>query len=841
MRKYGLQGRAGILALLLSWPVGGGLTASMAADAVAIGRMALQDGFYRLADETLQQVLARDENEPAELASAADYILHAHFEQRHLERLEADLARFTQAGVLDEGAAVCWRALLREAAADREGMLEVLSWFETEEGLRSAYAPRGLRLKALAHFKDDDPDRSAAVFAQLDRVQTHTPARYYNRMDWGLVLLSGASPAAAQAVWAPLASETNVPPLLAADVRYWMAQAHLETGAVAQAEALLQPLSTDTGLDERRRIQAVFALAEARRLAADAAGGIALLTRLTETVANPDWRRQIEHKLAVHLLEKGDLDEATRKIRSYAGMYAADPESALLLRRLGYALLAADRHAEADGVFQQALEAFGDQDGDVHHGRALALAGLGRDAEAALVFERAAASGGHLAADSLFRAGDRYYAAGQYRKALDAYDRFLRVPGAGSDAGMIPRAWFQRGASLAALNETDAAVAVFELLATDYPDSPEAANALLSIGDLHLQPGRYESAVAAFERVMAAYPGGTTYWRALHGRGTARFHLWIPEALDDFERLATVADTALAEHSRFMQAMCLYRLGRDEQALRLCREFRTDAPDSEWAPPVHFWIARFEYNAGNFERAGQEFLSFVETYPDHELAPQGLLRAGLAAARRQQYLTAIELFGRMAKQYPQGGMLAESRFYQAEAMVQLGRFAAAILGYEEVINSTGDRELAAMAWGRKGDCQFTLGADDPARYEEAVQSYLAVLKMPGIRLDHSLQAAYKLGLTYEKLQRMEEALELYYSKVMLPFLLEQEKGGIPGESARTWFSRAARGAADIVEGRKDWRRLVRILERAAAADVEFSAEARTRMWAVKSEYWWLFY
>jgi hypothetical protein len=76
---------------------------------------------------------------------------------------------------------------------------------------------------------------------------------------------------------------------------------------------------------------------------------------------------------------------------------------------------------------------------------------------------------------------------------------------------------------------------------------------------------------------------------------------------------------------------------------------------------------------------------------------------------------------------------------------------------------------------------------------------------------------------------------------MMPFLLERENGKPPVEAARIWFSRAARGAADIVEARKDWRRLVRILERAATADVEFSAEARSRIQAVKSDYWWMFY
>ena len=847
MRKRGLVRGAGWWLVWLLVPallplLAVGADPAVADNALARGRLALADGFYKLAEEAFREVLAREDVQP----EAADYILQSHYEQKRFDLLSADLERFTAEKVLDPAAGICWRALLRESAADPAGALKELSWFETEEGRRSVHALRGLRLKALAHIKAGEMARAAAVFEQLDRVYTNAPGRVFNRMDWGLVLLAAGEPGPAQAVWAPLVAGTNVPAGLAADARYWSAQGHLLTGAVTVAESLLQPLATGVDVEEMRRVQSVFALAKIRRLASDAAGGTMLLTNAMAVIRNPELRKQAGHELACHLLDAGQLEAAALQVKAFTDAYAADPAAAGLLRRLGDAYLGASRYADADGVFRQVLESFGDAGGSASRGLALALTGMGRDAEAALVFERAAASPSadpELAADSLFRAGDRYLAARQFRKALDAYDRFLGGGESRVRRELASRAIFQRGATLAAMNETAAAVEAFETLARTYPQSQEAADALLGIGELHLSQERYEPAAAAFARVMDAYPGGAVYWRALHGRGMARYHLWEPRAVEDFERVAAApaAEAAMVEHSRFMQAMCLYRLGRDAEALQLCRDFRQRYPSSAWAPPAHFWIARFEYNTGNTAVAEAEFLSFVETYPAHELAAQGLLRAGLCASRRQQYLLAIEQFGRMARLYPQSELLAEARFHQAEAMVQLGRYATAILGYEEVIKSAGDREMAGMAWGRKGDCQFTLGAEEPARYEEAVQSYLAVLKIPGLRLEFAMQAAYKLGLTYEKLGRAEEALELYYGRVMMPFLLERENGKLPVEAARIWFSRAARGAADIVEARKDWRRLVRILERAASADVEFSAEAKSRIQAVKSDYWWMFY
>lgn len=815
-------------------------------DAVKRGRLALEDGFYTLADESFLSALSRAESGevPAtDVSATVHYMLLSHFTQNRFDSLKMDLGRFAAEGLLAADVDAYWRAMLCFQAEDWAGAIALLEYFTRDPGRSSVYAARAFRLKALAQFREGNTVAAVAGFAALDTFCTNAIESAYNRMDWGRMLVVSGETEKAQKVWAPLLTRSAALPAgLRSEVCYQAGRAHLITGAVETAESLLKPLAEDESLDETLRVNVMFALADARLRSADAVSGVGLLTRFIPSIRNSQLRKKAEAMQVFYLLAAGQLDEAIVNVRAFVGGNADDPLAASLQYRLGEALLRAARYSEADEVFQRYLEAFGDSTGIIYRGRGLALAGLTRNAEAALLFERAAslATDSEECDDNLFRAGDCYFLNKQFRKALEIYTRLL-----GSLAESAPlksRVLFQCAASLAALGDTDSAIEKYDVVARTYPKSPEAANALLSIGDLYISGNHLDAAESAFEKAMTAYPEGPFFWRALHGRGMARYYRWAPDAIDDFVKIAAEAgDSSMMEHALFMQAMCLYRLGRDTQALAICGDFRKRFPGSEWAAPVHFWIARFEYNAGHDEIAEKEFLSFVETYPAHALAAQSLLRAGLAASRRQQYLQAIEYFGRMAKLYPQSDLLAEARFHQAEAMVQLGRFSAAILVYEEVINRYPDRDLAGMAWGRKGDCQFTLGSDDPARYGEAVQSYMAVLEMPALRLDYALQAACKLGLTYEKLGRMDDALEQYYSRVMLPFLVEKEKGGIPGEAARVWFSRAARGAADIAESRKEWRRLIRILERAASADVEFSAEAKTRIKAVKSEYWWMFY
>jgi len=813
---------------------------------VRLARLALEDGFYALADRTLRSVMVSSDVTGTDAASAAHYILLSHAEQERIQALRDDLATFEQQRVLSPEAAAYWRAVADYAEAHWVSVIAGLSGKDGQSALKppSVYAAAGLRLKAIAYAKMGDQASALSIFETLVKTFANTATAAENRLDWGRLLLSQGRLQDAQAAWAPLTTvrPSMLPASLAAEASLLAGSVHLQTGAVATAESLLQPLVGSEVMDERLRLNAVFMLAEGRLQLADAPGGRTLLTNAIPLIKIPELQKQARAGLARYLLSAGLVDDAAVAVRDVVGAYSDDPLAESLLYRLGEVMLQSGRPADADAVFMQYLEAFGDDTGMAYRGRGLALAGLKRHAEAALMFERAGALQGDSDErnDSLFRAGDNYVENQQFQKALDAYQRLLGQ--LAQESTQTPRLRYQCATCLAALGKVDEAIAEFEALAQAYPAQPEAGEARLSIGDLYLESGRYEQAQGAFALTMETYPQGTVFWRALHGRGMARYHLWSPDAINDFERLTREAtESTMAEHAHFMQAMCMYRLGRDAAALDLGRSFRTRYPNSQWAAPVHFWIARFVYNTGNDIEAETEFLTFVQKFPEHELAPQALLRAGLAALRRQQYLQAIESFGRLAKQYPQSELLTEARFHQAEAMVQLGRFAAAIIVYEEVINRDPDGELAAMAWGRKGDCQFTLGAESALRYEEAVQSYLAVLNMPGLRLDHALQASYKLGLAYEKLGRQDEALEQYYQRVMLPFLVEKESGGIPGESARVWFSRAARGAAAIVEVRKDWRQLVRILERAVSAEVEFSTDAAVRIKAVKSEYWWMFY
>jgi tetratricopeptide (TPR) repeat protein len=175
---------------------------------------------------------------------------------------------------------------------------------------------------------------------------------------------------------------------------------------------------------------------------------------------------------------------------------------------------------------------------------------------------------------------------------------------------------------------------------------------------------------------------------------------------------------------------------------------------------------------------------------------------------------------------------ADARFAQGDALTELGEHAAAILAFDEAARLAGESELAARARGRKGDCQFTLGADRPDRYREAAASFRAVMDSPSAGDDLRLQAEFKLGRTQEKLgaERRSEAFD-HYLAVVYRWEALREQGRRPDA---IWFTRAAFAAAALKEEDGRPREAAKIYERVSRAGVPAGEDARQRMEKLKA-------
>lgn len=805
------------------------------------GRMALEDGFAERAEAAFRTCLRIPGVTESTAVAARQGLLQALLEQEKYTALTENLEQWEVTGVITEETGAYWRAMVHYRQAQ---YAESVATLEAASNVFADSRMGAVALRLLGGARLKSGDIAGAINAFSDYASQHPGGddQSCNRLDWGKALLFQEKLQQAIAVLQPVMLDEEAGHL-AAEARYWIGKAHIQAGRVEQGQAMLAPLVGREDLAEDLRVNVVMAVAQGLVQTAGSDKAVGLLEAELGVVRRETSKQELTQRLSRLLLDAGRLEEAVPYVKAYVLAYPAVSTAAGLQLRLADALLEASQYKAAVQAYQHYLEAFagGGGEADALRGKGWALLGTERYAEAATAFEKAFERFGDENArmGCLFKMGDARFANRQFKQALALYERFLE---AFPQSEWAPHARFQMGACWEALNDYAAAENVFEDVVSRHAGTPAAEEALLCMAELRQSREDWEGAKAIYNRLMEQFPEGAFLVQALYGRGMVRYREWSPRALDDFEQVVErFPESDVAEHAFFMRAMCLYRLGRDAQALTLCKAFLRQYAESAWAPSVQFWIGRFLYNTGAYEKAQTVFMAFVERYPEDSLAARALYRAGRAAAKRHEYVRAIELFGQFAKTYPENEWLAEARFHQADAMCELGKFAGAILVFDEVVNNYPESALAPLAWGRKGDCQFTLGADDPARYEEAIRSYRVVTQSPEVRRDHLWQAECKIGRCLEKLGRPDPALEQYYAKVMVPFLTVKRQGEALSESARIWFTRAALAAADIVEAKKDWRQLVRILDRLAEADVASSADARSRITKIKQAHWWLFY
>ena len=127
--------------------------------------------------------------------------------------------------------------------------------------------------------------------------------------------------------------------------------------------------------------------------------------------------------------------------------------------------------------------------------------------------------------------------------------------------------------------------------------------------------------------------------------------------------------------------------------------------------------------------------------------------------------------------------------------------------FDSLIKEFPDCYLAADAQGRKGDCQFTLG-----RFDDAIASYRKALD-DARESDPSLrdQLYYKLGQSYEKAAKLDEAFE-WYSKAVY------EQAAAPVANAppeRFWMCKAGLAAGGVKEQRQQWREAIILYQKLA--------------------------
>lgn len=796
-------------------------------------RASLDDGFYALAEQQARGVL-RAEPSDADEREAVLLLSHALWGQKRFsELLELLNGR-------DDGPEMAyWRARANFELKNYQDALNILS---NEENLKGGgpFASSSLRLKGHVLEVSGETEEARAIYQRFAKDYPKHREFVSNQFDLAEICSEQNRNAEAIEIYEALAEnkDTNVAEranLKLAHVLY--TQNNPET--IGRARELFNGLATNDQVRLAYRIDAYVDLAALEELEGRRARSVAALRSAIKL--SPDARQRVPLKLSLVQIQlmDGRVEDALKLLEECRAEAPDELMAARLQLEKAKALLQGKQYSEADEAFQVYLDVANDPAGtaQAHLGKGLSLWELERFAEAAVLLDKAAK--GELTplekGNARFKAGDAYYQAAKFGEAEKRYRSFIADFPNHPD---VPNAMYQLGLTQAREGKRAEALVIFQQLEADYATSPFAEKAALRSADLMLAGEQWEAALDKFTQIGQVYTNGTVGAFSAHQRGLVLYRLGhYPDAQLAFESvLAGYPESDFVAQATYMRGFSLYLQGEIEEAVKTCKSFIAEYPDSEWTPEVIFWLAEQYFNQGNYIEAEPLFLQIVADYKENPLAARALYWAGRVAVAQSSYVTAIERFSEVAKTYPESDILPQTRFAQGDALTELGEFARAILAFEEIVKNYPDSYLVNAAWGRKGDCQFSLAVDHPERYAEAVNSYQAILDRPSVPMALTLQSKYKIGRCLEKTNVPEKAFSRYMN-VVYTFINENVEHSSYNVM---WFTRSAFGAAALKEKEKAWLDAVQVYERVIEADVPAKEEALNRIEKIKKDNWLLF-
>ena len=426
-------------------------------------------------------------------------------------------------------------------------------------------------------------------------------------------------------------------------------------------------------------------------------------------------------------------------------------------------------------------------------------------------------------------AADRWQEAGKmYADALETWP----------DAAKMSVVQSGIGESLLRLGRGEEAVAAFSKAESLSLDDDARALALMRQGDALAALGREAESMAKYKAVLEKYPKTkvsarlktAVEIRELETRGRDLYKDYrFDDARSVFAKVAA-ADPSRRHAMAYFDILCLYGLGLDDEAAREADALAKTCPDQAIRADATLWLAKFTYNRSEWKRSGALFRAFAEAMPLHPYTPDALLWATRAAFFASDFKLAVQTATALVERHPGSRAADSALIVQGSALIELSRFDEAVLVLERVaISEKASEEDRFRAQLLKADALFAMGADNPARYQAALESYRSVSFLGSASPDDQIVVAFKTGRVLEKLKRRDEAVDQYYTRVVLAYRDGRLRGVRYGDEARAAFSRAAFRLADDFESHGRDRQAEDVLRLVVSSDVPAASEAVKRI------------
>ncbi|WP_339610956.1 tetratricopeptide repeat protein [uncultured Planktosalinus sp.] len=256
--------------------------------------------------------------------------------------------------------------------------------------------------------------------------------------------------------------------------------------------------------------------------------------------------------------------------------------------------------------------------------------------------------------EALYELGNTHLALNNNSQAIKAYDRLVSILPMSS---YVPKALLKKGLILNNTEKYQESLTVFKTVASNYPSSPEAIQAVSSAKLIYIDLGRVNE-----------------------------YAQWV-QTLDFVE----VADAEI-DQATFEAAETKY-LQNDSQAIALLENYLKDFPNGIHLLPANFYLAERYFSSGQNEKAIEKY-NYVVSKERSEFSEQALVRVTQLYLEKNEFSKATPLLNRLEKEgtKPQNIIYAQSNLMKAN--YEAKNYAQAVIFAEKVLKDSNAEKRA---------------------------------------------------------------------------------------------------------------------------------------------------
>lgn len=310
-------------------------------------------------------------------------------------------------------------------------------------------------------------------------------------------------------------------------------------------------------------------------------------------------------------------------------------------------------------------------------------------------------------------------------------------------------------------------------------DFPFPTEALLELGELYYDEGKYDEARKTLERAAREAPDAATQMRvnlllgatALETKNfafaaraferaetlLAQIPLWALPNRDDYANEALLKrGVALVGAKEYREAIAqLTRFLNDNPP----EASDNDADNTRRRAEASFWIAEAQYQADLLLNSARGYQAFLNEYQESERREEAMYGLGWAQFRLRQFTESAATFTRLLREYPQSSFALDGLTRKGDGLYITKNYRAAADAYRQAQRMKPKSEQGEYAAFQLGQALYRLQEYDQAL--EALRSFAKTYPSSSLADD----ALYGAAWIYFQQRRYEEAAQEFRALV----------------------------------------------------------------------------